>query len=770
MTGTSIILGSPQWLWPAVAIFAAGAAFVLWSYARSRGPRGVVLACGALKLAGFAALALCLVEPLLTGSRAVPGANVFVVLVDNSQSLQVRDGDSTRAEQVKKFLEGQQAWKTRLGQDFDVRNFAFDTHLRGVDSFDGLAFDGTGSSLNTSLAAIEKRFQGRPVAGVLLISDGNATDLNASFSGPPIYPVMLPTRGELRDVAVRRVIVNQTNFEAAPVSLQAEVAATGFNGKSIVAIVTDEAGKELERQTAKAGSDRDTLNFRFQIKPEKAGVAFYRVEARPAEDATDAEVTLANNSRLVEVDRGGGPYRVLYVSGRPNWEYKYLRRSLEEDTEVQLVGLIRVARREAKFDFRAAGSGASSLFKGFDLQDPDTAERHDQPVLIRLGTKDAVELRAGFPQTAAELFAYHAIVIDDLESTFFTPDQLALLRTFVARRGGGLLMLGGPDSFSAGKYDRTPVGEVLPIYLDKPNFASEGEEFKLALTREGWLQPWVRTRKTEEDETKRLAEMTPFQNLNAVSGTKPGASVLAEVKDATGASRPALVAQSFGKGRAGAVLLGDLWRWGLKRTDAKEDDFDRSWRQTVRWLVGDVLGRVAVEVKPVAGLAVPAVRITVNAADAEYFPLDNAAVSVKISRPTGEDLTLAAEPDSREPGRYGVTFVPRESGAFRAVATVTESDGKAAGRREVGWVVQPEADEFAKLEPDREFLQSLADRTKGQLVDASGLNTFVENLPSRAAPVTEAWVAPLWHRGWYFLVTLACLAAEWGLRRRYGMA
>ena len=38
-----------------------------------------------------------------------------------------------------------------------------------------------------------------------------------------------------------------------------------------------------------------------------------------------------------------------------------------------------------------------------------------------------------------------------------------MLRNFVAQRGGGLLMLGGPDSFADGKYDKTPVGEVMPV-------------------------------------------------------------------------------------------------------------------------------------------------------------------------------------------------------------------------------------------------------------------------------------------------------------------
>lgn len=780
MTGQSLVLGSPQWLIPAAAIAIVAVAAAAWGYARSRGRRSVVVACAALKSVGLSALALCLVEPLLTGFRPKPGANVFVVLADTSQSLGVRDGDPgrQRSDWAKGLLEGPQPWRVRLGQDFDARNYAFDTHLRGVDGFDGLTFDGTASSLHAALASVAKRYQGRPLAGVLLVSDGNATDAaDVDWSAlPPVYPVMPPAGTASKDIAVARVTLNQTNFEAAPVALQAEVTALGFKGQPITAVVTDEAGKEIEKQEVTPAGDGETLNFRFQVKPDRPGVGFYKVRARLASeaaatgDAPSAEQTLANNGRLVVVDRGGGPYRVLYVGGRPNWEFKALRRSLADDAELQLVGLIRVARRAPKFDFRDPRDRANNqLFKGFDLPDADTAERRDQPVLIRLGTADAAELRAGFPQTAADLYRYHAVIVDDLEAGFFTPDQLGLLRNFVTRRGGGFLMLGGLDSFAAGKYDRTPVGDLLPVYLDRPAADSGPSEFKLALTREGWLQPWVRTRRTEDDENRRLAGMTSFQTLSRTGSAKPGATVLAEVRDAAGNALPALVAQPFGKGRSAALLVGDLWRWGLRREDYRQDDFERAWRQTARWLVADVPGRVEVRATPAAGTATPAVDISVRAADPEYLPLDNAAVSVQITRPNKETITLAAEADDREAGQYAAKFVPREPGAYRAVATVTGPDGAVVGKREVGWCVQPEADEFARLEPNRELLEGIAARTGGEMVTGD-LSSFVAGLPSRKAPNMEAWVSPLWHQGWYFLVTIVCLAAEWCIRRRHGMA
>src|SRR5262249_5991463 len=146
----------------------------------------------------------------------------------------------------------------------------------------------------------------------------------------------------------------------------------------------------------------------------------------------------------------------------------FLNRAVSEDDQVQLVGLIRVAKREPKFDFRGrVGESSNPLFRGFGNQSKDEVERYDQPVLVRLNTKDQFELRDGFPKTPEDLYGYHAIILDDLEAEFFTADQMSLLQKFVSERGGGFLMLGGAESFYQGKYDHTPVGDMLPVYCDR---------------------------------------------------------------------------------------------------------------------------------------------------------------------------------------------------------------------------------------------------------------------------------------------------------------
>ena len=560
-------------------------------------------------------------------------------------------------------------------------------------------------------------------------------------------------------------------------TVRANVTAPGRRGTTIAVQLLDESGEQLQRQTAVVDDEDEPLAFRFQFRPDQSGVSFFTVQADALQGDDEVvsesdEATSANNRRVVAVDRGGGPYRVLYVCGRPNWEFKFMRRALAGDDQLDLVGLIRIAKRQAKFDFqRRDGNRENPLFDGFEETEVETAERYDEPVLLRLGLREGEEeeLLGGFPDAEEELYAYDAIVLDDVEAQFFTQDQLRLIEEFVSRRGGGFLMLGGVDSFVDGEYDRTPVGGVLPVYLDGLSPPPTGRAFRLSLTREGWLEPWVRTRTTESDEQRRLSDMAPFGVLSTVGRIKPGATVLSRVEDAAGERHPALVAQRFGEGRAAALLIGDLWRWSMRRDDDEGDDFERAWRQTIRWLVAEVPQRVEATLRPAADAENDAVEALVRVRDEAYRPLDNARVKLRLRMPDGREVMLDAE-QADAAGAYSARFLPRKPGPYLVAVTAVGPEGEEIGLCEAGWVAQGAADEFRRLAPDREFAAEIATATGGEVVSADGLEQFVASLSSRAAPISERWFYPLWHTWALFLVAVAALAGEWGLRRMKGLA
>ncbi len=782
MTGLAVITFSGEsWRWPVAAVLLMAGALVLWSY-RSAATRRRWL-CAGLKFLGLALLALCVLEPQWTQPRASPGANLMVVLADNSSSLKVTDDGAAqpRTEQLKTILDPQRSqWQGRLADTFDVRRYTFDQRLQNVESFSTLAFDGRASALGASLQMLTERFRGRPLAGIILLTDGNATDLSSlppDLTGlPPVYPVVIGGKGPAHDLSVRKVSVTQTAFEDAPVTVDAEVGTTGFSGATVVARLVDVAGKTVEEQKLVVPEGGTASAFRFQIKSAPTGVSFYQLTVRDAAETgeTTREATLANNQRVVVVDRDQGPYRILYVSGRPNWEYKFLNRALDGDAQVQLSGLIRVARREPKFSFLGrAGETSNPLFRGTEDQAKGEVASYDQPVLVRLNTRDDVELRSGFPKLPEDLFGYHAVIIDDLESAFFTLEQSTLLQRFVSERGGGFLMLGGMESFSEGAYARTPIGDMLPVSLDRPVDGPATGPFKYDLDRGGWLQPWARLRVNEADERTRLTGMTPLHVLNRVRGVKPGAEVISTATDKAGAKAPALIVQRFGRGRTAALTAGDFWRSGMASPEARTD-LEKSWRQLVRWLVADVPGRVALTAEPRAADASGAVELQVRVRDAKFLPVENASVSievqpVKFGAAAAPPLTVQAEPSPTEPGLYLASWIPRETGGCKATARAVNSAGAEEGRATAGWATDLAAQELRSLAPDTALLEELARKTGGAVTPAADLDALAARLPQDKLPVMEPHQQPLWHTPWLFLTAIGCLIAEWGLRRTQGL-
>lgn len=778
----SIEWESAGWIWPAAILATLAALAVVWSYVRSPGPVRVRWAGAIIKLFALALLALCLLQPLLTRQRPKPGANLFLVIGDTSRSLLVTDPetDESRSQQLNEVLHDESEWIVRLEQDFDVRRYTFDTQLHSVSSFRNLEFEGYGSQIATTLETVRGRFAERPVAGVILVTDGNATDGGVPTDAadlPPIYPVVLGGRTPGKDVSVLRVTASEANFQVAPVSVLATVLPQGTAGEAIVTQVVTMDGEVLGEKTIREYTVGEPQQFRFRIKPPQPGLSFFRVQSYirlemgdekvpPTAEASE-EVTLENNHRLFMVDRGGGPYRVLYVSGRPNWEFKFLRRATDEDDEVRLVGLVRISKKETKFEFRGhIGETTNKIYRGFDKQDEEEVEQYDQAVILRLGVEDEEELRTGFPNDAEDLYPFHAIIMDDIEAKFFREDQMSLIQEFVSKRGGGLLMLGGQESFVSGGYRRTPIGELLPVYLEDRQ-QDRSEDYRFELTRDGWLQPWVRLRDQEDDERIRLRQMPTFNVYNPVSGVKPGATVLAlaTTQEVPG-KRPALVSQPFGKGRAAALMLGDLWRWGMHRKDTKSDDLENAWRQIVRWLVADVPKRVEISMEGGRGNTVHS-RITVR--NERYEPEDNAKLTVTLIAPDASQVTLDVQP-SDLPGQYAVQFVPHESGPYRLKVAAADADGEPIGEREGGWVSQPGADEFRSLTPNVGLLEDLAERTSGEVIEADQLKPFVASLSTRKVPVMETRKSPLWQQVPVFLLAIILLVGEWALRRTYGLA
>lgn len=72
------------------------------------------------------------------------------------------------------------------------------------------------------------------------------------------------------------------------------------------------------------------------------------------------------------------------------------------------------------------------------------------------------------PLSLVGLMDTDAIILANTASSHFTFQQQEMLCRYVKDLGGGLAMIGGPDSFGAGGWIGSPLAEILPIDLDPP--------------------------------------------------------------------------------------------------------------------------------------------------------------------------------------------------------------------------------------------------------------------------------------------------------------
>ncbi|MCP4889964.1 MAG: hypothetical protein GY904_25575, partial [Planctomycetaceae bacterium] len=173
--------GATSLLLPVGLLMILGLGVLIWTYSRSRTSGGMSMLLATMKMAALLLLAICLLEPMQRFSRPEKGANLMVVMADDSQSLQMKDRGQTetRETQLKRKLNEDGDWLNKLAEDFDVRRYQFDRRLRPVSNFVGYQADQRGSDVVSNLGLVSNRFSGRPSAGIVLLTDGNLTDVEA---------------------------------------------------------------------------------------------------------------------------------------------------------------------------------------------------------------------------------------------------------------------------------------------------------------------------------------------------------------------------------------------------------------------------------------------------------------------------------------------------------------------------------------------------------------------------------------------------------------
>ena len=732
-----------------ILIFLLAGAFIYFIYLRPRVrlPKRTTATLITLRATLLTVMILLLLRPVVVVSSAIPRTSYVALVVDDSLSMKLHDAanGATRLDAVKQALlnTGPNTFLNKLEQKFKTNLYGFSGALSRLKDANDLYGEGRTSDLSGALDETIKRSSGMPLSAIVLATDG-AANVPSDISNTlrelrardiAVFTVGVGDTAKPLDAELTRINMPRRVLVGSRVNVETFVGLSGY-GPTKVLLGVREDGRAIKTEEFNLrGNDTEAINL--EITPTTPGVHRYTVEITPL----DGEITVDNNKQDALVEVIQGPLRLLHVEGEPRWELGKIREALQlNEKNIVLVSLQRTG--ENKF--------------------------------YRQGIGNQVELSSGFPKTEEELFSYDGLVLGSVEAGFFSADQLRAIEAFVARRGGGLLALGGRLSFDGGKYKGTPLDDLLPLSLtggpvDDAN--TYAPVYKPFLTGAGQAHPITRLNDDRNANQKIWNDLPPISISEALMNVKPGATVLLEARkaDGSGARVPLLVQQRYGRGQTLALTASDTWRWRM-RMDAKNNSHETFWRQMLRYVVSGTPQQIEISTAKDVYSMDDTVNIVADVRDKSFNAVGDAHATARVTKPSGATVDVPLKFTTLNNANiYTGEFKADELGQHRIELVGTSASlGQLNAQSNV--LVSDLNREYYSAAQNSDLLKRIAAETGGKYYTPAQVKSLLDDLTYRQTPYSERVTKDLWDMPVNFLLLVGLLSAEWFLRKREGLA
>jgi uncharacterized membrane protein len=743
--------GLPVWQLVLIGLLlAAYLGYQVW-YLRPKAATWVALVVTGLRLLAFALIITFLTNPtvLLQTLQKIPIP--LAVLVDSSESMALpvaSMGEVTRLQQGKDvLLRGSRPLLESLASDFDLRLYHFDERARAMGREDlvPLPADGRATDIMQSLLDVQQEYQDTPLAGAVVMSDGIVTAGSlgvdaARQGGMPVVTIGLGDPDRYRDIQIAAVEAPNFAFVHSSVDIEVTVKSWGYKGQ-VVPLVLKQEGRILSTSSLLLDADRATRRATFTMTPKDVGR--YRLSVETPVQV--GEVLHSNNQRDFQLQVRRDKIRVLVVSGRPSWNYRFLRRALKSDPSVDLISFI-------------------------ILRTPTDAVNvpDDQLSLIPFPTNRLF---------TDELGNFDLLIFDNFSYLLYFPMlYLENIRKFVVE-GGAFAMFGGDQSFDLGGFTNTPIEEILPVTLEQLGRGYVNGRVKMELTPEGLQHPITKLAPSAEDTQRIWQEMPPLRGFNRARRPKPEAVTLGVTADGQFSRLPLMAAMQVGEGRTLAFLSDQFWRWNFEMvgTQGGNRHYLNMVHQMVRWLVKEPSLRPVQLFSDKDGYQLgESVALRVKVVDHDFSPASGAVLNLVVRDPDGQAVRVNALPTD-EPGEFQATLKAEHLGAFRVEVDARLGD-RHLGQDVLIYEVTSSTAESLHGAPDHETLRQLAAASGGRFFTASEVEAdfgaVLRDILKRDLQykIVEERALHLRHTPSAFLILVGLFGVEWFVRRRAGLA
>jgi hypothetical protein len=626
----------------------------------------------------------------------------------------------------------------RLATKHEVRGYAFARDLTKISQTDAQVTTKDGQEvtrlsthLGDALGGILDEAGGRPIAGIVLFSDGQNTAgvspaeaaRAAAAAGARVFPVVIGVPNRARDVAIVDVFTAGEVSTGDTARIAVTVESQGFDGRPVkVELVEDSVldSKEIVLHSA----EQQVVELSFLAN--KPGPHYLTVKIDPLPEEPDE--LRGNNTDMAFVKVSDEKLKVLLVDGLPRWDFRFLKNAMRRDhglggksaDEPDLL-------LEAELRHRAAGT------EGTDL-----------------------------PRTVDDLLAYRTVVVGDASPELLDSTFVEALGKAVREKGLGLIVAAGPNHMPHAFDDR--FKDLLPVRLSRRGGGLEApayRPFRMELSPEGSIHEAMRLYDDPGRSRNVWSQMPVYYWCAAVERAAPGASVLAWNPSVEGryGKLPLLAHHFAGEGRVLFVATDTTWGW---RQNVGDRFFYKFWGQAIRFVARKdeaSKGKSTLEVRPVRALAGEPAQVHLQAFGADGAPvlLPQVGVSV-LGGDSASRLELMADPAVK--GRYTGLFTPPAPGEYRLAYDNVEARLR----------VLPSNEELRHPQLNLAALKLLADTTGGEVIDLADLGSIPDKLKGEATTSEIHREASVWDNGLTLGLVIVLYSLDVALRRLAGLS
>ena len=327
MDRNQIFFETSPWLIILCLLLGAGYAYFLY---QNKGPwskrTNYVLALLRFCLASL--IAILILGPLLEQVKNAYVPPTYVIAVDNSLSIPASVDSMEALQLMEKVADLRNKLKDK---DYEVFVRSFSGTIDELDLSE-VDFSHPSSNLHQLLQSIRSDYEGKNLAGVVLLSDGiynrGASPEYARYEYP-IYTLGLGDTIPKKDINLNALYYNKVSYQGNKFPLVAEIDQNGFTGTSLEVTVQKD-GQTLQRKMITLEDNLQQVDF--ELEANDIGLQHYIVRV----DTLGDEFTHVNNLGHAYIDIVEGKEKILLAAASPHPDIKALLSALEKNQNYEV--------------------------------------------------------------------------------------------------------------------------------------------------------------------------------------------------------------------------------------------------------------------------------------------------------------------------------------------------------------------------------------------------------------------------------------------------